>query len=81
MHIVLTRNTLWCNICMQAYKREVNIMNEKEKTRMDTEAFIVEVLKKVPKGVARERVLELTGLAAIMTAAQAKHQSNPSAVT
>lgn len=56
-------------------------MNEKEKTRMDTEAFIVEVLKKVPKGVARERVLELTGLAAIMTAAQAKHQSNPSAVT
>ena len=56
-------------------------MNEKEKMRNDTETFVIEVLKKVPKGVARERVLELTGLAAVMTAAQAKYQSNSSAVT
>ncbi len=56
-------------------------MNEKEKMRKDTETFVIEVLKKVPKGVARERVLELTGLAAVMTAAQAKYQSNSSAVT
>ena len=56
-------------------------INEKEKMRKDTETFVIEVLKKVPKGVARERVLELTGLAAVMTAAQAKYQSNSSAVT
>lgn len=47
-------------------------MTEKEKIRKDTETFVVEVLKKVPKGSARERVLELTGLAAVMTTAQAK---------
>lgn len=49
-------------------------MNEKEEMRNDTEAFIVEVLKKVPKGDARERVLELAGLAAVMTTAQSKNR-------
>lgn len=49
-------------------------MNEKEKMRKDTETFVIEVLKKVPKGVARERVLELAGLAAVMTTAQSKNR-------
>ena len=49
-------------------------MNEKEKMRKDTETFVIEVLKKVPKGVARERVLELTGLAAVMVVAQTKNR-------
>ena len=45
-------------------------MTEKELERQDTEEFIKKVLQQVPKGSARERVLELTGLAAVMSITQ-----------
>lgn len=49
---------------------------DKEFERQDTEEFVKEVLQRVPKGSARKRVLELTGLAAAMAIAQTQATGN-----
>lgn len=55
------------------------MQSKKDVERKDTETFIKEVLEKVPKGPARERVLELTGLAALLITHQSSGDSGSAA--